>query len=108
MENKVTLVVQRVKEGVKVIPGSKLFSCSRCNRAVWVAPTGLKKLEEGAEIICSDCFLSLKREAKSEEIAEITEEQLNELERVLGFRPSKEEMMKELREWYFPIHKEGR
>lgn len=94
MEKKNILVAQRVREGIKVIPGSKLDSCSQCNRAVWVAPTSFEKLEEGAEIICSDCFFSSKKGVKLEEIAEITEEQLNELERMLGYRPSKEEVMK--------------
>lgn len=103
MKNK--LITGRVEVGLK-IPGSKLANCSQCNKVVWISPSSFKELEEEAEIICTDCFFSSKKEIKLEDVAEISEGQLNELERVLGYRPSKEEVMEKFGDFVWNKWKE--
>ena len=90
MDKKEKTVV--VGTGVKVSPGSEKLECAKCGRDVWVTPYGQRIIKEkNAEAWCLSCFT--RYAPITAEIMPIAEEQLDEMEKVLGYRPSREELM---------------
>jgi len=79
------------------VPNSIRVYCHRCGAEGFISPTGQDRLAEGAVIICLSCFKA--RQFSMNQIAEVTEEQLDEIKKVLGFRPGKKTVMRKLEEF---------
>lgn len=79
------------------VKGSALFKCSRCHGKLWLAPTGQKfQRENSAEVMCSDCALTLMS-------------QHPESVRVEGTPGAREEFLEALRdEVYKKLERHGR
>jgi hypothetical protein len=78
-------------EAPMTVPGSSFrFHCSKCNRRVMVAPSGLSLLRERPEIaiICLTCSYALKHEGTKFE--GLTAEQRAEIEQPSVPNPWKE------------------
>lgn len=87
------------RDEAPVLPGSELHECGDCGKPVWIAPSSRGKLEKGFEVMCFDCASELK--VKLDHIHDITEEQLDEIEGNLGYRPTREELKEGITEFFF-------
>ena len=79
------VVAQRLNDASELALGSKVYYCQECREEVWLAPSSQKWVEEGAEIICTWCFS--KKDVGVEDIADPTDEQREEMRKVLGYEP---------------------
>jgi len=77
-------------DGVKVLPGSKLYTCFRCGQATWVSPSGQKLVNKGARVMCLICMGEIN--PPPSQIMPVTDEQLAEVRKVLGNDVTKEEL----------------
>lgn len=84
-EEKVIVVAHRLNDASKLAVGSKVYYCQECREEVWLAPSSQKWVEEGAKIICICCFP--KKDVGVEDIADPTDEQREEMQKVLGYEP---------------------
>lgn len=78
-ESDITYIVGADGETTEPVRGSKLYSCSKCGRLVWLAPTGQAMVKAGALVICiadalreKDQEIGLAPGAKEEILAELT------------------------------------
>lgn len=92
------IVTGRVAKRSTVVPGSIQFPCGKCGYPTWLAPSAQKQLSHTTGVICLDCAKAdgLIRLDLAEEISD---EQFNELEQTLGYRPTRLEMEERLRKF---------
>lgn len=72
-----------------LIEGSTTDTCVLCGDQVYVSPAGAKRIvEEGnIEIVCMKCWAEIP-DVIPDSIKPSNEEQMQELEKILGYRPS--------------------
>jgi hypothetical protein len=52
-----------------LIPGSKLYDCTRCGAQLWLAPTGQKVLKDGKTMpVCLNCMAELADDGKVDDM----------------------------------------
>jgi hypothetical protein len=65
--------------------GSIVESCAKCERQVWVAPTGQAMIaEKGLRVLCIPCGFIAYRADPERKIAPVSEEQKAEIRRALS------------------------
>lgn len=80
----VCLPVINNPDGKHLAKGSIKTSCAKCNREVWIAPTGQKiSAEKGAIVICIPCSMRMAKEESFQEMSP-TPEQKDEINKTLG------------------------
>jgi len=87
------------------IEGSMEQACGDCGRVVWISPSGMRHVNEGAKVICVQCFCA--RDIPLEAVAPPSDEVLDEVEKALGFRPTKAHLLLVIRRFLSKGGKKG-
>lgn len=81
------------KEDADAVPGSKQLPCSECGELTWISPSGQDMIQrEDATVWCYVCFM--KKVSFTDHFMPVEEKQLDEIQKVLGYRPTKEQVMR--------------
>jgi len=86
------------------IEGSVEQACGECGRLVWISPSGMRHVKEGAKVICVQCCRA--RDIPLEAVA-LPDEVLDEVEKALGFRPTKAHLLLVMRRFLSKGGKKG-
>lgn len=87
-EETTIILATRMKPSTVIVPGSVKRTCSQCGKGVWLAPSGVKRMERSpCKIVCLDC---IGLDFLLGQVEPITDEQLAEIERTVGKEEARE------------------